>query len=189
MNNFLIVIFSIFQRNKMAHYRKKITKHSYQRATYASKLAPKKSSRYKQKLFGSGLALIFLLAILYGRSKHYTPQSQRPKAGEVDYSRPKWMERLRKIHPSSPNALPQNDNNLEALTLILKEYRYWEKEVHLAREANNKKKEEYALSNYRQAMEKIARYSDDAIKKAEEELEKSEPSQTIPLQNERSPLE
>jgi hypothetical protein len=45
--------------------------------------------------------------------------------------------------------------------------------VYRARKAGDREKEEYALSNYRQAMEKIARYSDEAIKRAEEELEKS----------------
>lgn len=162
----------------MAGYRKKITKHSYQRATYASKPAPKKSSRYKQKLFGFFFALIFLLAILYGRSEHYTPSKQRPPAGEVDYSRPEWIKKFGKIQQPTPPSddLLDDVKDIKPLVLILKEYRYWEKEVLLARQANDKKKEEYALSNYRQAMEKIARYSNDAIKKAGRELDRPYPA-------------
>ncbi len=174
----------------MTRYRKKITKHSYQRDTYASKPTPQKSSSsYKKKFIGSGLALTFLLAILYGRSKFYTPQSLRPKAGEVDYSRPKWMERLGKIEPTHPKDIPSNANSLEALALILKEYRYWEMEVSLARYAKDKKKEEYALANYRQAMEKIARYSDDAIEEAQQELDKSGPAKDNYPQDEPSQKE
>lgn len=156
----------------MDHYRKKKTKPPYKRDSYPSRPVPKESSRYKQKFFGSGIALIFLLAILYGRSEYYTPQSRRPKTGGVDYSRPEWMKKLGTIQPTSPSDdLLKDVKDIAPLVLILKEYRYWEKEVNLAREAKDEKKEEYALSNYRQAMEKIARYSDDAIKRAELKLD------------------
>jgi hypothetical protein len=158
-----------------------ITKPPHLRPPYTHKPKGKKSSGYKVKFYGSLFALTFLLAILYGRSKHYIPSGQQLPKGKIDYSQPDWKERFSKISP--PTSIPDlSDNNkqIKALVLILKEYRYWEQEVYQARKAGDRKKEEYALSNYRQAMDKIARYSDEAIKKAEKELEKSAPSLAEP---------
>lgn len=163
----------------MSPHRKKFVKPPHLRPPYVHKPKAVSSSRYKLKFYGSFFALIFLLAILYGRSKHYIPSSQQTPEGKIDYSQPDWRKKFSKIYPppSTPD-LAENDKQIKALVLILKEYRYWEQEVYRARKAGNREKEEYALSNYRQAMDKIARYSDEAIKKAEEELKKSDPNLT-----------
>ncbi len=158
----------------MPDYRKRIIKPSDLKYARPSRPANKKSSYYKIRLYGSFFALVFLLAIFYGRSQYYTLPKQAPQKKEIDYSRSDWMKQFDKIQaPSSSPDLPENDKDINTLILILKDYRYWEKEVHLARISKDKKKEKYALSNYRQAMSKISRYSDDAIKKAEDELGKS----------------
>jgi hypothetical protein len=165
----------------MSPYRKRIIKPPHLRSPYTHKPKINKTSRYKLKFYGSFFALIFLLAILYGRSKHYIPSVQQLHKGKIDYSRPDWKKKFGKISPppSTPD-LSDNNKQIKTLVLILKEYRYWEQEVYRARKAGDREKEEYALSNYRQAMEKIARYSDEAIKRAEEELEKSAPSPAEP---------
>ena len=158
----------------MPDYRMRIIKPSDLRDARTSRPANKKSSYYKVRLSGSFFAWIFLLAIFYGRSQYFTLPKHVPKKKEIDYSRSDWMKKFDKIQaPSSSPDLPENDKNIKTLILILKDYHYWEKEVHLARIAKDKKKEKYALSNYRQAMSKISRYSDDVLKKAEDELEKS----------------
>jgi len=165
----------------MPYDRKKIIKPPHLRPPYTHKPKTSNSSRYKLKFYGSFFALFFLLAILYGRSKHYIPSGQQPSKGKIDYSRPDWKKKFSKISP--PPSIPDlsdNDNQIKTLVLILKEYRYWEKEVYRARKAGDREKEEYALSNYRQAMDKIARYSDEAIKKAEKELEESSLSSAEP---------
>ncbi len=164
-----------------------MSKHSGLEPSYTSRLPARKSNSYKQKLWGSFFALVFLLAILYGRSEHYTPSSKRPPGGKVDYSGSDWMKKLSKIQaPTLADAPPKDNKSIKALVLILKEYRYWENKVNLARKANDKDSETYALSNYRQAMEKVSRYSDKAIKKAEEELKKSGWDPTMPITTDNS---
>ena len=156
----------------MSLYRKINPLSSHHPSTPDGKLERKEASRYKLKFYGSFFALVFFLAIIYGRSKQYKISEQSPVKEKIDYSSQGWRNRFNKL-PDFTRAidLSEKDKEIEILILIIKDYRYWEKEVDLARKSGNKKKEEDALSNYRQAMEKIARYSTEAIKKAEEKIE------------------
>lgn len=158
---------------KMPHYRKKLPS-SLSHSTSTGKLAQKESFNYKVRFYGSFFALIFFLAILYGRSKGFVTLRQGSPEKVIDYSSPGWKEHFDKLaDPSLLIDLSKNNKEIEPLILIIKDYRYWENAVNQARQAGDKKKEEYALSTYRQAMEKIARYSTESIKRAEEEIEKS----------------